>query len=104
MTSSNRRERRRYHRTNLALVALVAVYLMIAISRKAAKADDWFPITSWALFSTVPNEHRDYALQLLEVDGKKLDPPVLFEHADGMFYSARHSTARGMIQAIGTAL
>jgi hypothetical protein len=98
------RERRRYRRTNAALAALAAVYLIVAVSRKALKREEWFPIASWALFSTVPNENNDYGLRLMQIDGRKLDPPLPFERAEQFFWSAKKSTARGMIQALGASI
>ena len=101
-----RREHARYRWTNRLLVALAVAYLVMAMVRERNPGgEEFYPFSSWSLFSKIPNETRDYTIRILAIDGRVTEPPVDFEEAQAMIgWPAKSHEARRCIQDLGEAV
>ena len=65
------------------LVRGVVVFcLLYAVLAQQTRTEEKVPFFGWSLFSEVPQPREtNYSVRLLELDGKRFDPPVYFEEA-----------------------
>lgn len=63
-----------------------------------------FPVFSWFLFTKTPNVRAQYGLLVREAGGRELNPPRLYEEADGFVSAPRAIAAQTLFQEIGAAL
>jgi hypothetical protein len=95
---------RTYRLTIVAIIAFAVVYPAISGSvllfGRSIGMDEVYPFAPWALFCFVPNQEVDYGIRLCSVDGKRLDPPQLYEEYLGLDSSQR-TIGYAMIQRLG---
>jgi hypothetical protein len=100
-----RREYQNYCRTQRLLVALVVVYVALAVERETVHGrGEIFPFASWSLFTLVPNEVRDYTVHITEINGRRIDPPLAYENSHAHFLNAHSHNAYISIQKLGRAV
>src|SRR5437773_1847468 len=68
------------------------------------RCEEWFPISSWALFNVVPNECNDVAIRVLEIDNEALRPGLMFEQCRDCFPEAKAIEVRRLAQQIASAV
>lgn len=72
--STGQCERRRDRLTGRLLITFITAYILLAAVGHL-RHGEIYPFATWSLFSRVPNHTTDYTLRILEVDGRRLDPP-----------------------------
>lgn len=88
---------------------LIIFYFISGLSTEiflSNRQKDFPPFFSWFLFDRVPNaqEIRKFSVLILEVNGKKITPPVLFYDAKGIVAEPDSPKARELIKKLGYAL
>jgi hypothetical protein len=97
----------RYHLLRKFIFVLLVIYFVVGLSREfmlqtGGREKELIPFFSWFLFEKVPgNTRSQLAIRIVEYQGKKLDPPVLFEQADGIVDEPRSSKAKELIRRFG---
>lgn len=101
-----RRSMQSYRRLKLLVAALLCGYAAAALVLKVTLRRDGevFPVFSWSLYSTVPGEDTDYAVRILSVGGKALDPPLFLQEARSFFTGTEPTAAFMTMQRLGDAL
>jgi hypothetical protein len=96
----------RYNRLKIFAAVLLFGYAAAAVVIKAAirHEREIFPLFSWSLYSTVPREAVDYGMRILEVDGRRLNPPLLVEEVRPRFPHANQRQLLMAVQSLGRAL
>jgi hypothetical protein len=97
-------ERQFYRRTNTLLLCFALTYVTFSAGRKLTGFDEFFPVTSWALFNLIPSNRHDYSIRITSIDGKPLPAPLMFEDAAQYFPAVSTRAAWDTIQAIGQSL
>ena len=76
----------------LALIFLLS-YLLIGMSNEYIGEEvfnsgaEWYPVFSWDLFSSVPNEKTDYHMRIVRLGPTNYDPPLPFRETSALFDS-----------------
>lgn len=81
-----------YHRLKVLVIGFLIAYFVVGIAARTVTAgdEDTYPFFSWFLFSKVPSRiQSDYAIKIIEVDGKPLPQPTLLEKTSGIFNNSR---------------
>jgi hypothetical protein len=83
--------------------AAVVFCLLYAIVAALTRTDERFPLFGWSLFSEVPSpDGSDYSVRLVELDGRRLQPPQYYEDAK-VVDQARLVQATRAMTALGRA-
>lgn len=105
MRSCTRFMRGSCRRYNRFLLVLTAVYLGFVIEReRISGSEERYPFASWSLFSKVPGVVDDHGLLLISINGRQLEPPVMFEESGRWFWAAGHHAAYCAILDFGSAV
>lgn len=85
------------------------VYFLVGIGSHFAPArflpyGQLYPFFSWFLFARTPNQVTDYAVRLMEVQGRKLDPPPFIQDADHLAPDVHSIKLHDIVQKLGMAL
>ena len=88
------------------IVFLIVFYFISGISTEIFlnnKPKDFPPFFSWFLFSKVPSakETQKFSVLILEANGRKITPPILFDDAKGIVAEPRSPKARELITNLG---
>ena len=60
-----------------------------------------FPLYSWFLFALTPQAGPQYGLLLREVNGRAVEPPRLYQEADGLVAVPHSVTVFKLVQQLG---
>jgi hypothetical protein len=92
-----------YRRFQAGVVLFAVVYPVLSGAITAAIGRELFPVFAWTLFCRVPNEIREYAVRILEIDGQELAPVRRFQESAHRFPQAHSIEAFWTIKAMGEA-
>jgi hypothetical protein len=84
------------------VAAILAGYFCVGILTRAT--GEIFPVWSWFLFANVPQIQTHYSALLLEVEGKELPKPVLYQEGSGLVPQPTSATAAALMDRLGKAL
>ena len=100
------REYRRIRKGALCFLAVCFTGGLLTLLRLDREVFDRevFPFFSWSLFALTPQAGPQYGLLLLEVNGRAVDPPRLFEEADGLVAAPHSVTVFQLAQIFGAAV
>jgi len=81
--------------TQRLIVGFLIFYFLAGVAvYKRTPTDEIYPFFSWSLFRDVPQRtKRIYTLQITAIGGKKLEEPVFYKDAPGLFTAARVDNA-----------
>jgi hypothetical protein len=95
---------RLYRITKLWLSTFLAVYFVIGLITEVYPGREVFPFFSWFLFTLAPQAGERYALILHEVNGTVVDPPRIYQDADGLVPNVQSDKMAELIQRLGAAI
>lgn len=95
---------RTYRRTQWFILSAIFLYWLVGNLPRYWSKPEIYPISSWELFSYVPNELADYGLRVTAVDNQALPEALYFEAATQLFDEAQSITAYVNIQTLGQAI
>ena len=95
----------RRYRLHLLFVGLFLAGHLVgsALVRFARPSGEVFPLFSWTLFLSVPNEVTEAGIEILEVDGEVLDPPRMYQEARDRFRRAGDITVDKLVHGMARA-
>ena len=86
-------QRRWFRRLKNAISAGLLAYLILAVAGNQLSRDgEWFPVFSWSLFSEVYAFGWATRLEIVSVDGQRLDPPDYYRNLGEIFPNATKAT------------
>ena len=94
---------KRYRRLQLLAVAALLFQLVVGLSGELTSQREFFPFTSWFLFTLVPHRIAEYDLVLRSQGDRTLDPPLPYSHAAGYVNQPHSITVYQLIQKFGRA-
>lgn len=95
---------REYWRTRRGIACFLAAYFAGGMLTLLHPEQEVLPVYSWFLFALVPQSGLQYGLLLHRVNGRAVEPPRLYQEADG-FVGAPHSvTVYKLAQQLGAAV
>jgi hypothetical protein len=97
---------KKYYHLQIFIASFLAFYVTLGIFARIVlrSQGELFPIYTWALFSRVPNEQREFALRIRAVGCKVLESPLYFQDAGQWFRQAESISAYVSIQKLGSAV
>lgn len=79
-----------FRRTKNATLAFFILYFLVAgAGHVYAPKREYFPVFSWSLFSTSPDELSDIEIDIVAVDDRRFEPPRDFFELPALFSAAR---------------
>lgn len=90
-----------YRRYLLIFLCAVCVYAPTSTLLWARYQYELFPFAPWELFSHVPNQHHDFGMRILAVDGQPLDGAPYLETLKGIAGEPYSINAHTTIQTLG---
>ena len=94
---------REYRRTRRFVSWFLAAYFAGGLLTLLLPQMEVFPVYSWFLFALVPQSGPQYGLLLYRVNGRDLEPPRLYQEAEGWIPSPHSVTAFKLTQEFGEA-
>lgn len=86
------------------VISFLILYFILGKSTDYFRTGEIFPIYSWQLFSFVPQKTiTEFAIEIQELQGKKLETPQLFQNMRSIIPGASLFTAYRTIQNLGRA-
>ena len=82
--------------------AFLVIYFIVGLGRMGKS--EWYPIASWAMFSTVPNEVTTYRLRVTSIGTRPISPPAYYGKAEGVFTSPVRISSVSAIYRLGKSL
>src|SRR5579883_697594 len=95
---------REYRRTRKFVSWFLAAYFAGGLLTLLLPQMEVFPVYSWFLFALVPQSGPQYGLLLHHVNGRDLQPAVLYQQAEGWISFPHSVTAFKLTQQLGEAL
>src|SRR5271154_5944071 len=95
---------REYRRIRRGMAWLLAAYFLGGLLTLLHPAMEVFPVYSWFLFALTPQAGPQYGLLLREVNGRAVEPPRLYQDADGLIVSPHAVTVFSLVQQLGGAV
>lgn len=86
------------------ITSVVILYFLIGNFTWALYRHEFFPISSWNLFSIVPNLVTDYGLKVTSIDEVDLDSPAYIQDLPSEFAEAESIVVFYVIQNLGEAI
>src|SRR3989344_4144271 len=96
-----------YKQLQKFIIVFLAFYFIAGLLTEVVlpgREKDFPMFFSWFLFSDTPDEKSSsqYAIRILEFNGKPLNPPVLFNEAYGIVDNPNSPKARALIRKLGS--
>jgi hypothetical protein len=95
---------REYRRIRNGVAMFLAAYFLGGLLTLLLPQMEVFPVYSWFLFSLVPQSGPQYGLLLTQVDGREVDPPLLYQEAEGWVDLPHSPTVFKLTQQLGAAV
>jgi hypothetical protein len=92
---------REYRRIRRLLWWFLAAYFVGGLLTLLLPQMEIFPVYSWFLFAKVPDSAPQYGLLLLNVDGRPVEPPRLYQEANNLVSSPHSVTVFKLTQKMG---
>jgi hypothetical protein len=94
---------REYRRIRRGMSWFLAAYFVGGLLTLLLPEREVFPVYSWFLFPLVPRAETQYALLLHEVSGQRVEPPCLYQDAEGRIPRPHSVTVFQLTQKFGAA-
>jgi hypothetical protein len=93
-----------YRRLQSLGIGFLVLYFVVGLASLATPRQEIFPIYSWFLFATVPNQDEKYDVRIYSVGHYKMETPVFYNDGAANIVLDPHSiTAYKIIQKMGEA-
>ncbi len=86
------------------ITSVVVLYFLVGNFSWALYRHEFFPISSWNLFSIVPNLVTDYGLKINAIDDVDLESPAYIQDLPSEFSEAESIVVFYVIQNLGEAI
>jgi hypothetical protein len=86
----------------LFLPAFLLCYFALGVARMGK--NEYYPIASWAMFSTVPNEVTTYRLRVTGIGSRSITPPAYYGSAQAVLTAPVKVSTVFAIRRLGKAL
>jgi hypothetical protein len=95
---------REYWRTRRGIALFLAAYFAGGMLTLLNPTQEVFPVFSWFLFALVPPSLPQYGLLIEDVNGRRVDPPRLYQEAEGIISTPHEIIVYQLTQQLGAAI